>query len=102
VLARRCSTVSAIPPAIFALVILEIGSHFLLRPAWTSILFYSPTTVRLTGTCHHTQLFSCCDGGLVNIFCLDWPGTMVLLISGGLTRPAPQRPTQPYFFNVGS
>jgi hypothetical protein len=33
----RCSTTLAMPPVLFALVILEIGSHFLHKPTWTSI-----------------------------------------------------------------
>jgi hypothetical protein len=36
----RCSTTSITPSDLFALVILEIGSCFLARPAWTVILLY--------------------------------------------------------------
>jgi hypothetical protein len=36
----RCSTAWATPPAYFALIILETGSHFWPRPAWTVILLF--------------------------------------------------------------
>jgi hypothetical protein len=49
-------------PALFSLVILEIGSHFLPRPTWTKIvaalLFLSFTPPRMTGEGHHIQLLS--------------------------------------------
>jgi hypothetical protein len=37
---RASSTASAMPPALFALVILEVGSCFLSRPAWTVRLLF--------------------------------------------------------------
>jgi hypothetical protein len=55
----RHSLVWATPPALFTLIILEIGSCFLLRQAWTVILlFYISTFPEMTGVYHHTQLFS--------------------------------------------
>jgi hypothetical protein len=40
ILLVRHSTVWATYPALFALIVLEIGSHFLPRPAWPMILLY--------------------------------------------------------------
>jgi hypothetical protein len=37
------------PPALFALVILEIGSHFLPRLIWIAILLFYPDIGGLTG-----------------------------------------------------
>jgi hypothetical protein len=45
------------PPALFALVILEKGSCFLHRSVWTVIvLFYTPAVGGVTGTHHCAQL----------------------------------------------
>jgi hypothetical protein len=45
------------PPALFDLVILEAGSHFLPRPAWASILLFKlPAFSGMTGMSHFTQL----------------------------------------------
>jgi hypothetical protein len=72
------------PPALFALVILEIGGCFLPRPAWTMLLlFYASyhswddrcTPLPRTTVASHWLRWS-----LANI-CLFWPWTMVLLIS---------------------
>jgi hypothetical protein len=79
----RHSTAWDTPPFLFALVILETGSHFLPRPAWTMILpFY-------TYDCHWNDrlmppclaFFSDWDGGLTNYFCLHCPGKVILPIS---------------------
>jgi hypothetical protein len=52
----RCSTTSAMPPALFALVISEIGSHFVPRSDCTVILlFMIPGVAGMTGACHHIQ-----------------------------------------------
>jgi hypothetical protein len=46
------------PPALFALVILEIVSHFLPWSVQTSILlFILPPVAEMTNTHHNTQLF---------------------------------------------
>jgi hypothetical protein len=43
-------------PALFALVILEIGSCFLYRPPWTTfILSMLPVVAGMTGTCHQAH-----------------------------------------------
>jgi hypothetical protein len=42
-----CSTMWVAPPALFVL-----GSHFVPRPAWTSMLFHA---AEITGTCCHAQ-----------------------------------------------
>jgi hypothetical protein len=49
--------------ALFALVILEIGSCFLSGPDWTSILlFMLPAVAGMTGTCYNTLFaFFCCN-----------------------------------------
>jgi hypothetical protein len=68
-------------PAHFALANLEIGSCFLPRLAWTTILlFYSYAITGMTGMRQHTWLFSI-EIGSHELFCLGWPGTMILLIS---------------------
>jgi hypothetical protein len=54
----RCSTVWAIPPALFALVILEVRAHFLPRQTWTTILLFAYHLTWMTGVWHHTQHFS--------------------------------------------
>jgi hypothetical protein len=55
----RCSTVWAILPAFFALVIFEIGSRFLPTLAWIVVLLvYSCCITGVTSACHHAQLFS--------------------------------------------
>jgi hypothetical protein len=65
------------PPALFALVILEIRSCFFPRLAWNMILLFQLPVTYLTGTYHHAQLFSI-EMGYGNGI---WPGTMVLWIS---------------------
>jgi hypothetical protein len=71
-LARQDSAAWAIPLTLFALVILEIGSCFLLRPAWTSIfLFYA--------SCHcwdDSFSFSI-EIGSHNVFCRGWPWILI-------------------------
>jgi hypothetical protein len=45
------------PPALLALVIFEIGSHFMPGLAWTVILpFMLPCRAKMTGGCHHIPL----------------------------------------------
>jgi hypothetical protein len=42
------------PPALFALIILELGSHFLCRPVWTTILlFYASCPPWEDDVCHY-------------------------------------------------
>jgi hypothetical protein len=61
------------PPALFTLVILDTGSHFLPRPAWTLI-------VLLYTSCHcwddrHLPLHPAvvCRNEVSRTFCLGWP-----------------------------
>jgi hypothetical protein len=56
----------------FALVILEIGSPFLLRPAYT----YVSTKAVMTGIHHSVQQLV----EMGSHFCVGWPGTAILLI----------------------
>jgi hypothetical protein len=44
-------------PVLYALVIFEIGSHFMPGPASTAILFVLPHKAGMTGMHHHTQPF---------------------------------------------
>jgi hypothetical protein len=78
----RNSTTWATPPALSALVILEIGSHFLTRTSWTSILlfytFHSSWDDRCTPIC---PAFFPRYGVLQTFFCLGWLGFMILPIS---------------------
>jgi hypothetical protein len=70
-------------PALFALVNFEIGSHFMLCSAKTTILLcVLPCIAGMTGTCHHAQLLF--EIGSHKIFCPGWPQTTVLLISVSL------------------
>jgi hypothetical protein len=47
------------PPALFAFVILEIGSHFCPgHPRWQSSWFMLPAVAGMTGAHHYTQPFS--------------------------------------------
>jgi hypothetical protein len=47
------------PLAIFALVVLEIESHFFPSLAWTVILlFYTSNIAGMTSMCHHAQVWS--------------------------------------------
>jgi hypothetical protein len=73
----RHSTTWAIPPILFAMAILEIGSHFFCL-AWSrsqSFYFRLSTLTWMTGMPHHVQLFFCWNG-VLQTFCPDWPGTM--------------------------
>jgi hypothetical protein len=84
-LGRSCTAWGTLP-AFFALVILETGSLFF---AQADLCWDSPNFMLLlslgwgvTGTCHHTQLFSVEMGGLQNFFfCQGWPWTVMLPIS---------------------
>jgi hypothetical protein len=54
----RCSTTSTMPLALFSLVIFEIGSHFYAQEGLDCDLpIYASYIARLTGMCHHAQLF---------------------------------------------
>jgi hypothetical protein len=88
----------------FALVILEIGSHFLPRLAWTTILLFH--------TIHHHwydryipshAAFLHWDAGIMNFFCLGWPWTLILQISASkidrITGISHQCLTEKYYFN---
>jgi hypothetical protein len=49
---------------------------FLSRPAWTTILLFILLVIAgMAGMHHYTQLFPLLRWGLMNIFCLGWPGT---------------------------
>jgi hypothetical protein len=63
--------------ALFALIILEIGSGW---PGLWFSYFKLPTIARMTGMSHDTQLFSV-EMGFCKLFSLGWPGTVILLIS---------------------
>jgi hypothetical protein len=53
----RCFITPVMLPALFALVIFEIGSHFMPGPAWTVIfLFVLPCIARMMSKHHHAQL----------------------------------------------
>jgi hypothetical protein len=66
---------------LFALVILEIGSSFLFRLAWSYHRVKLLTSiVGMTGEHHHTQLFSVKMGSF-KLFCLGWPETSFFPIS---------------------
>jgi hypothetical protein len=72
----RCSTTSGMPPALFALVILETGFHFLPRLTWTSDFMF-PAFTGMTDLGHHVQIFpiqmeSC------KLFGPGCPGTTIL------------------------
>jgi hypothetical protein len=62
----------------FALVIFEIGSHFLPTCAFTAILFMLSSIWGMTGLHYHAQLFLS-RLSLTN-FLLVWPGTVTLQI----------------------
>jgi hypothetical protein len=66
---RRCVS-WAMPPALCALVVLEIESHFprvdLDHDPLLSSYFMFPTIAGMTGTNHHTQLFFPLKWGLAN------------------------------------
>jgi hypothetical protein len=75
-----------------ALVIFEMGSLFVLRPAWTTILlFVLPWVARMTGASHCNQPLVEMGVGFLQTFCLGWPGTVVLLISSWNYRLEPPR-----------
>jgi hypothetical protein len=64
----------------FVLIIFEIGSCFMPRPVWTIIfLFVFPYIAGMTGICHHAQ--SLAEIRSCEQFYLDWPQTIILLIS---------------------
>jgi hypothetical protein len=58
-LLSRCFTTGTTPPPFFAVVILEIGSHFLPGLAWTECFYFIlPTITGVIGTYQHMQIFS--------------------------------------------
>jgi hypothetical protein len=65
------------PPARFALVILEIGSCFLPRLAWTTILllYASCYSWDVRHVSPHPTFF--CWDGVLWTFCLDWPQNVI-------------------------
>jgi hypothetical protein len=66
------------PPAIFALVILKIGSHFLPKLAWIiTLLFYTLPTImgRQAGDATPSFFF------FFFFFCLTWLHTMIHMVS---------------------
>jgi hypothetical protein len=73
------------PPALFALVVLEIGSYFLSRPAWTAILLFYSFLCSWDDVCTITPSFFYWDRvSRTFFFILDWPRTMTLLISASM------------------
>jgi hypothetical protein len=59
----------ATPPALFVLVTLEIGSYFFPGQSGPGLSYFRHSVIaRMTGTCHHTQLFPLW-GKVLQIFC---------------------------------
>jgi hypothetical protein len=82
----RQSTIWAILPALLALVILKIKSHFLPWLTWTTILRVYTSCCSWDDRCMATIPSYCLRWSLVNIW-LERPGTMILLISASdITR----------------
>jgi hypothetical protein len=78
----RCSNAWVIPWDLFALIILEIWSHFLPRLCWIMIMLRFLRFTRMPGAHHCAPPFSIVMGyHKPFLFCLVWPGTSVLLIS---------------------
>jgi hypothetical protein len=80
-LVGRCFTTEAMPPALFTLVILDMGSRFLPKPAWTRILLYYAS--HLAWDNRHTPL--CPPIGWDGVswsLCLGWAWIAILWISG--------------------
>jgi hypothetical protein len=77
-LVGMCSTMWAMP-ALFALIIFYIGSHFMFRLAWASSLFILP---HIVGDDRHIPPCpAICWNGSLWTFCTGWPRTEILLIS---------------------
>jgi hypothetical protein len=76
----RHSTAWATHPALFALVILETGSQFLPRLAWTTILLFYTSCCDWDSRSAPPCLFSV-EMRSCWLCVLDWPWTMILLIS---------------------
>jgi hypothetical protein len=67
------------PPAVFALVIFEIGFYVY---AWAGLdlnPMYASQVAGMTSMCHYTRLLLV-EMGSLERFCLACPGTVVLLI----------------------
>jgi hypothetical protein len=74
------STTWGLPPALFALVIFQIGSHFCCwLTSYCDSLTSASWVVRMRDVNHHAR-FSGWDG-IWRTFCMDWPQTMILPIS---------------------
>jgi hypothetical protein len=69
------------PPTLFALVILEIGPHFLHRPAWTAILRFYTSHCSWFGR-HTSQCltFFPVEMGALKLFRLGWTGILLFPI----------------------
>jgi hypothetical protein len=76
------STSYAMLPALFALVILEIGSCSV-QPGPSFSCFRLPAVAQMTGSTTTSNFFSV-KMELVNFFCLGWPETVILPISASL------------------
>jgi hypothetical protein len=86
------------PPALFALVILEIGSHYLHphRIAWTIILFYA--SYHSWWQAHATApSFFVLTRDLMN-FLPSWPQTIILLISASQVATITSMALSPQFY----
>jgi hypothetical protein len=58
-----------------------MGSGFLPRLAWIQSYFTLPTLARMTGVCHHAQLFFCWGEVSQTFLSPGWPETVIFLIS---------------------
>jgi hypothetical protein len=75
----RHSNTWAMPPALFALVIFEIGSGFFPIPAWTMILTILGFPLWMGWQALTTTLsFYLSTWGFANYLCPDWPETVIL------------------------
>jgi hypothetical protein len=82
-----CQMNHASRPALFVLIIFEIGYYFLPGACLnTIILFMLPAIAGMTGVCHHAQIFLL-RWSFMSFFGSSWPGIMILLISASETTP---------------
>jgi hypothetical protein len=79
-LAKQALYYLTTPPVLFALVILELGSRFLLRPSWTVILLFYASWHSWDDRLLPLYPVIGWDG-ISWALCLGWPQTTILLIS---------------------
>jgi hypothetical protein len=72
----RSSIIWAMPPAFFALVILELESHFLSQLAWIIILLFYTSWPHWDDRCAPPHPAISWDGVLKTV-CQGWPGTAI-------------------------